>query len=112
VRPFEIRNGIAEIPQYRLLADERLANYSKTWSSRDAGGPIGWLHLLATEREVPSYLKENWETDWGKLMVFRPRVPDAEAPTLRTGTEVRSGWWSPGPLRSGGQTAEISQLGR
>ncbi|MDQ4011815.1 MAG: arabinosyltransferase domain-containing protein [Actinomycetota bacterium] len=112
VRPLEIRNGIAEIPQYRLLPDERLANYSKTWSSRDAGGPIGWLQLLATEREVPSYLKENWETDWGKLMVFRPRVSDAEAPTLRTATEVRSGWWSPGPLRSGGQTAEISQLGR
>ncbi len=112
VRPFEIRNGIAEMPQYRLLPDQLLANYSKSWSSRDAGGPIGWLQILATEQEVPSYLKENWDTDWGKLMVIEPRVRDAEAPVLRTGTEVRSGWWSPGPLRSGGQTAEISQLGR
>ncbi|MGH3776262.1 MAG: arabinosyltransferase domain-containing protein [Pseudonocardiaceae bacterium] len=112
VRPFEIRNGIAEVPQYRLLPDELLADYSKNWSSRDAGGPIGWLQILATEQEVPTYLKENWDTDWGKLMVIQPRVPEAEAPTLKTGTEVRSGWWSPGPLRSGGQTAEISQLGR
>ncbi|MGH3686496.1 MAG: arabinosyltransferase domain-containing protein [Pseudonocardiaceae bacterium] len=112
VRPFAIRNGIAEVPQYRLLPDELLTDYSKTWSSRDAGGPIGWLQILATQQEVPTYLKENWDTDWGKLMVVQPRVPDAEAPTLRTGTAVRSGWWSPGPLHSGGQTAKISPLGR
>ncbi|MGH3873675.1 MAG: arabinosyltransferase domain-containing protein [Pseudonocardiaceae bacterium] len=112
VRPVEIRNGIAEIPQYRLLPDEMLADYSKNWSSRDAGGPIGWLQIVATEQEVPTYLKENWATDWGKLMVIQPRVRDAEQPTLRTATVVRSGWWSPGPLRSGSQTAEISQLGR
>ena len=112
VRPFAIRNGIAEVPQYRLLPNELLADYSKTWSSRDAGGPIGWLQILATQQEVPTYLKENWDTDWGKLMVIQPRVPAAEAPIVRTGTAVRSGWWSPGPLRSGGQAAEISQLGR
>ncbi|MGH3867269.1 MAG: arabinosyltransferase domain-containing protein [Pseudonocardiaceae bacterium] len=112
VRPFAIRNGIAEVPQYRLLPNELLADYSKTWSSRDAGGPIGWLQILATQQEVPTYLKENWDTDWGKLMVIQPRVPAAEAPTVQTSTAVRSGWWSPGPLRSGGQAAEISPLGR
>ncbi len=112
VRPFAIHNGIAEVPHYRLLPDGLLAHYSKTWSAREAGGPIGWLHILATEQEVPTYLKENWDTDWGKLMVIQPRVPDAEAPILKTGTAVRSGWWSPGPLRSGGQTAAISPLGR
>ena len=112
VRPFAIRNGIAEVPQYRLLPNELLADYSKTWSSRDAGGPIGWLQILATQQEVPTYLKENWDTDWGKLMVIQPRVPTAEAPTVQTATAVRSGWWSPGPLRSGGQAAQISPLGR
>jgi arabinosyltransferase C len=112
VRPFALRNGIAEIPQYRLVPDKMLADQSKAWSSADAGGPLGWLQILATQQEVPTYLKENWDTDWGKLMVIQPRVPDAEAPELKTGTAVRAGWWSPGPLRSGGQTAEISQLGR
>jgi arabinosyltransferase C len=112
VRPFGIHNGIAELPKYRLLPDELLSEYSKTWSARDGGGPIGWLQILATQHEVPTYLKENWDTDWGKLMVIQPRVPDAAGPTLRTSTAVRPGWWSPGPLRSGGQTAAISQLGR
>jgi arabinosyltransferase C len=112
VRPFAIHNGIAEVPQYRLLPNDLLADYSKTWSAKDAGGPLGWLQILATQQEVPTYLKENWDTDWGKLMVIEPRVPAAEAPTVQTGTAVRSGWWSPGPLRSGGQAAEITQLGR
>jgi arabinosyltransferase C len=112
VRPFAIHNGIAEVPQYRLLPNDLLTDYSRTWSSKEAGGPIGWLRILATDQEVPTYLKENWDTDWGKLMVIQTRVPNAEAPTLKTGTAVRSGWWSPGPLRSGGQTAPISPLGR
>ncbi|MGH3824049.1 MAG: arabinosyltransferase domain-containing protein [Pseudonocardiaceae bacterium] len=112
VRPFGIRNGIAEVPQYRLLPDELLTDYSRTWSSREAGGPIGWLQVLATQQEQPTYLKENWGTDWGKLMVVQPRLPGAEAPTLNTGTAIRPGWWSPGPLRSGSQTATISPLGR
>ncbi len=112
VRPFAIRNGVAELPQYRLLPDELLTEYSRTWSSREAGGPIGWLQVLAVQQEVPTYLKENWDTDWGKLMVIQPRVPDTEAPILQTGTAVRTGWWSPGPLRSGSQTATISPLGR
>ncbi len=112
VQPFAIRNGVAELPQYRLLPDELLTEYSRTWSSREAGGPIGWLQILAVQQEVPTYLKENWDTDWGKLMVIQPRVPDAEAPILQTGTAIRTGWWSPGPLRSGSQTATISPLGR
>jgi arabinosyltransferase C len=112
VRPFEIHDGIAEVPQYRLLPDELLTEYSRSWSSREAGGPIGWLQILATQQEVPTYLKENWDTDWGKLMVIQPRLPDADSPNLNTGTAVRPGWWSPGPLRSGSQTATISPLGR
>jgi arabinosyltransferase C len=112
VRPFAIRDGIAELPRYRLLPDETLATYSKNWSAQDAGGPIGWLQIVATEQEVPTYLEENWDTDWGKLTVIEPRVQGAEPPTVTSGTAVRSGWWSPGPLRSAGQPAEVAQLGR
>ncbi|HZD14974.1 MAG TPA: arabinosyltransferase C-terminal domain-containing protein, partial [Pseudonocardiaceae bacterium] len=111
VRPFSIRNGIAEIPHYRLLPDKMLADDSNTWSSEAAGGPLGWLQILATQQEVPTYLKENWNTDWGKLMIIQPRAPNTQASTLTTGTAVRSGWWTPGPLRSGDQTAAISPLG-
>ncbi|MBV8996519.1 MAG: arabinosyltransferase C-terminal domain-containing protein [Pseudonocardiales bacterium] len=66
------------------------------------------LQILATQHEVPTYLNQNWDTDWGKLMIIQPRVPDAQAPTLITGTAVRTGWWTPGPLHTGNQTAPIS----
>ncbi|MGH4013590.1 MAG: arabinosyltransferase C-terminal domain-containing protein, partial [Pseudonocardiaceae bacterium] len=112
VHPVAIHDGIAQVPQYRLLPDEMLASYSENWSAQDAGGPIGWLEILATEQEVPTYLEENWDTDWGKLTVIEPRVPAPEPPIVASGTAVRSGWWSPGPLRSGGEPAEISQVGR
>lgn len=112
VRPFAVHDGIAEIPRYRLMPDEMLANYSKNWSSQQAGGPIGWLEIVATEQEKPTYLEGDWDIDWGKLTIIDPRVPNAAPPTIESGTAVRSGWWSPGPLRSGGQPAEISQLGR
>jgi len=111
VRPFAIHNGIAEIPQYRLLPDKMLADDSTSWSSADGGGPLGWLHILATQQEIPTYLKQNWNTDWGKLMIIQPRISNAHALTLSTGTAVRSGWWTPGPLHSSNQTAPISLLG-
>lgn len=112
VRPFAVHDGVVEVPRYRLLPDEMLGSWSENWSSQQAGGPIGWLEILATEQEVPTYLAGDWDTDWGKLTVIEPRVPAAEPPIVASGTAVRSGWWSPGPLRSGGEPAEISQLGR
>ncbi|MGH3770412.1 MAG: arabinosyltransferase C-terminal domain-containing protein [Pseudonocardiaceae bacterium] len=41
VRPFAIHDGIAEVPQYRLLPNKMLAQDSKTWSAAETGGPIG-----------------------------------------------------------------------
>lgn len=107
VQPAAVRNGIAEIPGYRLLPDDRLTVQSENWSGAFAGGPLGWLDVVATERELPSYLEGAWDTDWGKLTAIEPVDSDAEVPTVRTGTAVRSGWWSPGPLRSSGEVAEV-----
>ncbi len=112
LRPFAVTNGIAEMPEYRLLPDDLLASYSEVWSSAGGGGPLGWEGIVAKERELPTYLESAWNTDWGKLTVIEPRVPGAGPATVRTGTEVRSGWWSPGPLLSTGERAEVRPLGR
>ncbi|MQA13815.1 MAG: hypothetical protein GEV09_06450 [Pseudonocardiaceae bacterium] len=113
LRLFSIRNGIVEMPEYRLLPDEQLLVGSKNWSSARAGGPLGWLEIVADEREVPTYLKGAYDTDWGKLTEIEPLVSDARPPTVRTGSQVRSGWWTPGPLSSRGPTStDISPLTR
>ncbi|MGH3978982.1 MAG: arabinosyltransferase domain-containing protein [Pseudonocardiaceae bacterium] len=112
LQPSAIRNGVVEVPEYRLLPDERLMFGSEVWSAATAGGPLGWLELLATERELPTYLEGAWDTDWGKLTIVEPLVAESEQPTVRTGTAVRSGWWTPGPLHSGGESSAVSPLTR
>ncbi len=113
LRPFSIRNGIVEMPEYRLLPDEQLMAGSENWSSARAGGPLGWLEIVAEEREIPTYLTGAWDTDWGQLTAIEPLAGETPPPTVLTGSEVHSGWWSPGPLRGGGATrADISPLTR
>lgn len=113
LRPFSIRNGIVEMPKYRLLPDEQLKVGSQNWSGAHAGGPLGWLEIVADEREIPTYLENAWDVDWGQLTAVEPLAGETGPPSVATGTEVRSGWWSPGPMRGSGATSsDISPLTR
>ncbi|MDQ4020074.1 MAG: arabinosyltransferase domain-containing protein [Actinomycetota bacterium] len=112
LRPYSVVNGIVELPEYRLLPDEELLVGSENWSTGEAGGPLGWLEIVSTERELPTYLRGAWTTDWGQLDVIEPRVSDTQPPEITTSTEVRSGLWSPGPMRGAEEGTEISPLTR
>src|SRR5699024_900339 len=99
-RPFWIRDGIAEIPEFRILPDRGLAvSSTNTWQDDKGGGPLGWTDLLLKADTVPSYQKDDWGRDWGSLERFVPRVPDSTVADLDLGTATRSGLWSPGPIR-------------
>lgn len=117
LRPYSIVNGVVQMPEYRLLPDEPLMFGSEVWSASGGGGPIGWLEIVATERELPTYLTGAWTTDWGQLTVVEPRVSgprgfETQPPHIITGTEVRSGLWSPGPMRGTDDGTDISPLTR
>ncbi|MPZ64834.1 MAG: arabinosyltransferase [Pseudonocardiaceae bacterium] len=113
MRPFAIRNGVVEMPEYRLLPDEQLMTGSENWSGADSGGPLGWLEIVSDEREIPTYLEGGWDVDWGELTAVEPLVGDTESPSVAAGTEVRAGWWSPGPMQGSGATStDISPLTR
>jgi arabinosyltransferase C len=112
LRPYSVVNGIVEMPEYRLMPDEALLVGSENWSNGEDGGPLGWLELVSTERELPTYLRGAWTTDWGQLDVVEPRISDTQPPDVTTSTEVRSGLWSPGPMRGGEEGTEISPLTR
>lgn len=113
LEPFAIRNGVVGMPQYRLLPDEQLMTGSENWSGAQAGGPLGWLEIVAEEREIPTYLEGAWNADWGQLTAIEPLAGETAPPSLVIGTEVRAGWWSPGPMRGSGATrSDISPLTR
>lgn len=94
-----IRNGIADIPRYRVAAGDEVRDVGQAWSSPDAGGPFGWLNVATSMRELPTYLKNDVDRDWGSLYEVHPYEPDAlpaEA-AMEVRSETHSGMWTPGP---------------
>ena len=98
-RPFDHRNGVIEVPKWRILPDRFGAEANSPVMDYLGGGPLGITELLLRSTTVPTYLKHDWFRDWGALQQFTPYYPDAEAARLDLGSVTRSGLWSPAPLR-------------
>ncbi|MGC0366910.1 arabinosyltransferase B [Rhodococcus sp. 27YEA15] len=99
-RPFRHENGVAEMPNYRILPDRPLAvSSTDTWQSADNGGPLGFTEMLAGATTLPTYLKDDWARDWGSLERYDRYFPNATAAVVETGTATRSGMWMPGEMR-------------
>jgi arabinosyltransferase C len=71
-RPFGHRDGVAEIPRYRILPDRGGADVANHWQDWNGGGPLGWTELLFDAQTVPTYLDDDWHRDWGSLSRFLP----------------------------------------
>lgn len=90
----KVRDGIAEMPRYRITAGE-LA-HEAGWAGSSAGGPVGWLETVADMPEIPSFLRGDPKQSWGTLLQVDPLERGAE-PRIVRGQKVVPGWWSPGP---------------
>jgi len=98
-RPFGHANGVAEVPQWRILPDRFGADANSPVMDNIGGGPLGISELLFRATTLPTYLKDDWFRDWGALQSLAPFYPDAIGARLQLGTATRSGLWSPAPLR-------------
>ncbi len=98
-RPFGHQNGVAELPKWRILPDRFGAEANSPVMDYLGGGPLGITELLFRAEPVPTYLNHDWFRDWGSLQRLVQFYPDARPARLELGTAVRSGWWSPAPLR-------------
>ncbi|WP_441346793.1 arabinosyltransferase domain-containing protein [Rhodococcus sp. W8901] len=99
-RPFAHHDGVAEVPEYRILPDRVGAQATNAWQDAIGGGPLGWTHLLVNAQTIPTYLDQDWRRDWGSLERFTPIVPSAQAADIDVEQTTRSGLWSPGPIRN------------
>ncbi|UYP19191.1 arabinosyltransferase domain-containing protein [Rhodococcus sp. Z13] len=100
-KPFGHRNGVAEVPEYRILPDRVGADATNGWQDSIGGGPLGWIPLLLDAETVPTYLGDDWDRDWGSLEKYRPIDPDAVPAETTVEVTNRSGLWSPGRIRDG-----------
>ncbi|AVL99284.1 arabinosyltransferase [Gordonia iterans] len=102
-RPMAVRNGVLELPDWRIMPDaEGTQRNSQTWMAGKFGGPLGITDALLTQTLVPSYLRNNWGRDWGALARYTPLVPDAQPADLELGYRTVNGLWTPAPMRSAG----------
>ncbi|WP_246025566.1 arabinosyltransferase domain-containing protein [Saccharopolyspora antimicrobica] len=94
-----IHNGIAGLPRYRVAGGGEVREIGQGWSSPDSGGPFGYLNVATSMTELPTYLVNDVNRDWGSLYAVHPYEPDALPATtaIRVRTETHWGWWSPGP---------------
>ncbi|MFI6870924.1 arabinosyltransferase domain-containing protein [Nocardia sp. NPDC050406] len=99
-RPFDHHDGVAEVPEWRILPDRVGSDASNAWQDDIGGGPLGWTGLLLKSQTIPSYLEDDWGRDWGSLEKFTPYVPDAQPATLDVTVETRSGMAKDEPIRA------------
>ncbi|UNB52895.1 arabinosyltransferase domain-containing protein [Mycolicibacterium sp. YH-1] len=96
-----LRDGVMQIPQYRILPDRRGAQTTNLWQDAFGGGPMGWIDPLLTARTLPSYLRNDLGRDWGELEQYTARIANSDIAQLQTTRIQRSGLWSPAPIKTG-----------
>ncbi|MGW5314405.1 arabinosyltransferase domain-containing protein [Nocardia thailandica] len=100
-RPFDHHNGVAEVPQWRILPDRVGSDASNAWQDDIGGGPLGWTGLLLKSQTVPSYLSHDLGRDWGSLERFTPYV-DAVPAEIGVTQQTVSGRLKEPPIRAQG----------
>ena len=98
--PFDHRDGVAEVPRWRIIPDRNGAEASNKWEDDIGGGPLGWTGLLLRSETVPGYLNDDWTRDWGSLERFTPYVPDTAPATIGVSRGDRWGWTKGIPIRA------------
>ncbi|MEU5762614.1 arabinosyltransferase domain-containing protein [Nocardia sp. NPDC047648] len=98
-RPFDHKDGVGEIPRWRILPDRVGSDASNAWQDDIGGGPLGWTGLLLKSQTVPAYLDHDWARDWGSLEKFTLYAPDATPATIHISPQTRTGLDTDDPIR-------------
>lgn len=98
-RPFDHRNGVAEVPRWRILPDRVGSDASNAWQDHIGGGPLGWTELLLEAESVATYLADDWARDWGSLERYTPYRPDARPAELTVTGQTRHGLAGDDPIK-------------
>lgn len=98
-RPFTHHNGVTEVPQWRIEPGADLSAAVSAWQDSFGGGPIGWEQVLLKPTALATYLEGDIGRDWGSLERLEPYDGVTTRAEITTGSQTRSGLWSPAPIR-------------
>ncbi|NKY88231.1 arabinosyltransferase domain-containing protein [Nocardia veterana] len=97
-RPFDHKDGIAQVPRWRIMPNRVGAQETTLWESHSGGGPLGWSQQLLRSQTLATYLRYNWDQDWGELQRLSPIDTSAVPATPAVRQETHGGLWSPGHI--------------
>ncbi|MET9201913.1 arabinosyltransferase domain-containing protein [Gordonia sp. NPDC003585] len=97
-RPMATRNGVMEVPSWRIVPDQVTTNSkSKTWQAAINGGILTTSEALTTADTVATYLDNDWYRDWGGLQRLTPL--EMSPARVTTGEKTTWGVSRSGPIR-------------
>ncbi|MDO4909750.1 MAG: arabinosyltransferase domain-containing protein [Corynebacterium sp.] len=96
--------GVTEVPEYRISPDYSGKVTLTPWQDYEGGGTMGIYEALGTAEELPTYLNNNWQRDWGSVEKLDLRQDASETDPVPAKidyqTITRSGLWSPGHIKT------------
>jgi arabinosyltransferase C len=102
-RPFDHWAGVAEVAQFQISADHDAKKAHAPVQDYYGGGAGDLVAMTSTAEELPTYLQDDWNRDWGVLSKLTPHAAsDGTMPKqvqLDSETVKRSGLWTPGPMK-------------
>ncbi|MBN4928431.1 arabinosyltransferase C-terminal domain-containing protein, partial [Hoyosella rhizosphaerae] len=98
-QPFVHRNGVIDMPEYRIAGDFELKLGTDIAQGSAGGGPVGLVSLVGREQPMATYLRDDWGRDWGSLSRYVHYTPESTPADIDHETVRRSGLWHPGPIR-------------
>ena len=102
-RTFSHYAGVTEIPEYRIMPDAPGKQQLSDFMDFLGGGALSTAEAVNYSYEIPGYLKTDWQRDWGSIAKYERRTNSVgdipENAEIDYDEVVRSGWWTPGPMK-------------
>ena len=102
-RTFSHYAGVTEIPEYRIMPDAPGKQQLSGFMDFLGGGALSTAEAVNYSYEIPGYLRNDWQRDWGSAAKYERRTNSVgDIPNnaqIDYDEVVRSGWWTPGPMK-------------
>ncbi|WP_368485909.1 arabinosyltransferase domain-containing protein [Corynebacterium sp. Marseille-P4321] len=102
-RPFLHHAGVTEIPEFRIMPDAPGKQQLSGFMDFLGGGALAPAEAVNYSYEIPGYLRDDWQRDWGSIAKYERRTNSVgEAPKLAEVEETvvpRWGLYTPGPMK-------------
>lgn len=102
-RNYDHYAGVAEVPEFRISPDHSARRAHTPVMDYAGGGAVGLTQMTTQANELPTYLADDWQRDWGvldRLYTYHSGTGEAPKPVeLEMETVTRSGLWSEAPMK-------------